>query len=63
MSGQQHLNYLFLFTFFMSAFIRLSIPFRIDTEKWVDLTYPLSPETPVFSAVYEPMKINWDKSG
>ncbi|XP_075251929.1 isatin hydrolase-like [Convolutriloba macropyga] len=34
----------------------------LDIENWVHLTYPLSPETPVYKMVYEPMKINEEKS-
>ncbi|XP_075251930.1 isatin hydrolase-like [Convolutriloba macropyga] len=34
----------------------------LDIENWVHLTYPLSPETPVYKAIYEPLKINEEKS-
>ncbi|XP_075258747.1 isatin hydrolase-like isoform X1 [Convolutriloba macropyga] len=48
--------------FLLVTFVPQSLLFKVDTSDWVDLTYPLSPEFPVNTVVYHPLRINPDKS-
>ncbi|XP_063714895.1 kynurenine formamidase-like [Symsagittifera roscoffensis] len=47
---------------FIFVFSNIGAAFKADVSSWVSLTYPLSEKTPVYPGVYDPLRINPEKS-
>ena len=56
------LCFCFVLVIFIFVFSNIGAAFKADVSSWVSLTYPLSEKTPVYPGVYDPLRINPEKS-